>query len=366
MYRPSDAPELVAEIEELRRQVADLEAENSELLVLQQVFSTINSTLNIDDILSTVLRGVHVALHFQRAILFDVEDGVLTRRLETDTKGDAVRPKATGGVPLGPELGKVLGKEADFYVGRPGDGQAPLNDPKGVYCVVPLSSRGTVRGILYADDTTTGQLREDSIRVLLDFAAQAAVALENARLYSEQKRLLEETQRLAATDPLTGLSNRRALEDLLEHEIHNTLRHADSLVYVIFDLDDLKKINDTGGHAAGDQALRRFAQTLKAVSRKGDIVARYAGDEFVVVMTQTDRLAAAAGIERFEETLAREGIRCSGGAALLPTDATDAAGLLLAADLALYHAKKLKHLGKNHFVFYDAVAEEARLLTGTD
>jgi diguanylate cyclase (GGDEF)-like protein len=362
VYRPGDAPELVAEIEELRRHVAELEAENAELLVLQQVFSTINSTLNIDDILSTVLRGIHVALHFQRAILFDVDEETLARRIETDPHGDAVRPKASAEVPKGPELLKILAKESDFFVGEADDGQAPVPDPKGVYCLVPLVARGTVRGILYVDDATNGRLRDNSIRVLLDFAAQAAVALENARLYSEQRRLLEETQRLAATDPLTGLSNRRALEDLLEHEIHNSLRHADALTYAIFDLDDLKKINDSGGHAAGDQALRRFAQTLKAVSRKGDIVARYAGDEFVVVMTQTDRAAAAAGLERFEETLGREGIRCSGGAALLPADATDAAGLFLAADIALYHAKKLKHEGKNHFVFYDAVAEEAAVL----
>jgi len=363
VYRPSDAPELVAEIEELRSHVVELEAENAELLVLQQVFSTINSTHNINDILSTVLRGVHVALHFQRAILFDVEESMLRRRLETDVKGDTIQPLVRGEVPGGTQLMKILAKESDFYVGGTGDGQAPVADPRGVYCIVPMISRGTVRGILYVDDTTTGQLRENSIRVLIDFAAQAAVALENARLHGETKRLLEETQRLAATDPLTGLSNRRALEDLLEHEIHNTLRHGDSLAYAMFDLDDFKHINDTGGHAAGDRALREFAQNLKAVSRKGDIVARYAGDEFVVVMTKTDRAAAQLGLERFAETLKRERIGCSAGAALLPADATDAAGLFLAADIALYHAKGQ---GKNRFVFYDRVADKTGVLAGTD
>ncbi len=356
MYRPTDAPELVAEIEELRRRVARLETENAELLVLQQVFSTINSTLNIDDILSTVLRGVHVALHVQRAILFDVEDGFLKRRLETDPQGEPVRPTSTNRAMPGRQVGKLLVRESDFFIGSAGDGEAPVDDPRGIYCVVPLISRGTIRGVLYVDEATAQTPPENSIRALLHFAAQAAVAMENARLYNETKRLLEETRHLASTDPLTGLANRRALEELLEHEIHNALRHAQPLLYAIFDLDDLKRINDTDGHAAGDQALRTFAKTLKSVSRKGDIVARYAGDEFVLAMTQTARAAAHAALQRFAASLNRAGIRCSIGAAMLPADARDAAGLFRAADIALYHAKKQ---GKNRFVFYDTVAFES-------
>jgi GAF domain-containing protein len=237
VHQPSNVPEL-AEIAELRRHVAELEAENAELLVLQQVFSTINSTLNIDDILSTVLRGIHVALHFQRAILFDVENERLRCRLQTDLHGNAVRPASSKGVVVGAAIAAVLEKTQDFFVGKAGDGEAPVRDPAGAYCVVPLVSRGSVLGILYADTATGGELRENSIRVLIDFAAQAAVAIEHAALYSETKRLLEETQRLAATDPLTGVSNRRALEELLEHEIHNSIRHQHPLLYAIFELDD--------------------------------------------------------------------------------------------------------------------------------
>jgi diguanylate cyclase (GGDEF)-like protein len=359
VYQASSDSELIAEIEELRRQVAELEAENAELLVLQQVFSTINSTLNIDDILSTVLRGIHVALHFRRAILFDVEEGALRRRIETDPKGDAIHPQRADLVRPGTALTQILSRKRDFYVGSAGDGEAPVDDPRGAYCAVPLVSPRGIHGVLYVDDSTGGGLRENSIRVLIDFAAQAAITLENARLYSEAKRLLEETQQLAATDPLTGLANRRALEDLLQHEIYNSLRHGHSLLYAIFDLDDLKKINDTQGHAGGDAALTRFAHVLKGVSRKGDIVARWAGDEFVVVMTQTDRTAATTALERFAEELKLADIRCSIGAAMLPSDATDASGLSEAADAALYRAKRQ---GKGRFVFYDTIAAE--LLTG--
>jgi diguanylate cyclase (GGDEF)-like protein len=358
VYQPSGAPEL-AEIAELRRQVAELEAENAELLVLQQVFSTINSTLNVEDILSTVLRGIHVALHFQRAILFDVEDGTLRRRLETDHKGNAARPESVRGCTGGAAIAGLLQKEQDFFVGKAGDEEAPVDDPVGAYCIVPLVSRGSILGILYADSATGGELRENSIRVLLDFAAQAAVAIEHAALYSEAKRLLEETQRLASTDPLTGLSNRRALEELLEHAIHNAMRHHQQLLYAIFDLDDLKQINDTEGHAGGDRALRDLAQVLKSVSRKGDIVARYGGDEFIVVMTQTDRTAGEAAFARFEERFRAKRIRCSIGAAMLPADASDAAGLFTAADAALYEAKRR---GKNRFVFYDRREKAAQVL----
>ena len=351
----ADLTALREELAELRRRVAFLEAErdevaehNAELFVLQQVFSTMNSTLEIDDILATVLRGVHVALHFGRVVLFDVRDGVASRRLETELDGTVMAAPDPAEMRHSASFDAMVAGRSDLHSGTADDGESPLADPEGTYCMLPLISRNTVRGILYVDHPPGTEISETQLQMLYDFAAQAAIAMENARLYSETKRLLEETQRFALTDSLTGLANRRALTDLMERELHNAERYGAPLAFLVLDLDDLKGINDTQGHHAGDEALRRFAEALKARARRGDIVARYAGDEFVVVMAQTDRIAAEAVLRRLYGALERVDLRCSAGIALFPRHGADATALFAAADRALYEAKQA---GKNRFRF---------------
>jgi diguanylate cyclase (GGDEF)-like protein len=353
----SSAAELLDEIERLQTLVAILESErdeyaqqNAELFVLQQVFSTINSTLEINDILSMVLRGVVEALKFKRVILFDVVEGdQIVRRMECDENGDVnhiidgrgFRPHST--------LVDVSQGKLQLAYGMAEDPDAPLEDARGSYCIAPLVARDVVRGMLYADDPPGLEITENQLRVLLDFASQAAIAVENARLYEETRRLLEETQRMANTDSLTGIANRRALGELLERELHTSERYDTPFAFVILDLDDLKKINDSGGHSLGDLALKRFAQVLKKNARKGDIIARYAGDEFVLIMTQSDREQTIRGIERIMSALRRNGLASSIGVAMFPGDGTDGQTLFFAADEALYQAKQA---GKNQFRFY--------------
>lgn len=352
-----DKAELLAEIERLRSRIAMLEAErdeyaqqNAELFVLQQVFSTINSSLNINDILSMVLRGVTEALKFDRVILFDVDEhGNVIRRLEGDGSGTVqhspdpfdFRPNST--------LQDVANGVLQVAYGSEKDSDKPLCDTEGSYCIAPLVARDVVRGMLYVDRPPCNDVTENQLRVLLDFAAQATIAVENARLYDETRRLLEETQRLALTDSLTGIPNRRALNEMLERELHTSERYDTPFAFMILDLDDLKKINDSGGHPLGDLALKRFANVLKRTARKGDIVARYAGDEFIVVMTKTDRRAAERGVERLLSAVRRNGLQSSIGIAMFPFDGTDAPTLFFAADEALYHAKQG---GKNRYRFY--------------
>ncbi|MDQ2679699.1 MAG: GGDEF domain-containing protein [Candidatus Eremiobacteraeota bacterium] len=354
------------EIEGLRSRVAMLEAErdeyaqqNSELFVLQQVFSTINSTLEIDDILSMVLRGVCEALKFNRVILFDVLPGAeVVRRLEGDASGSVEAAADPRELLPNSSLHEVARGEQQVVVGFPDDELKPLPDTKGSYCIAPLVARDVVRGMLYVDDPPEEPISENQVRVLLDFASQAAVAVENARLYDETKRLLEETQRLALTDHLTGLANRRALNEMLERELNTSERYDSPFAFLILDLDDLKKINDSGGHSLGDLALKRFAEVLRKIGRKGDIIARYAGDEFVLVMTQTDRSAAERGVERLLAEMRRSGLPCSIGAAMFPYDGTEGQTLFFAADEALYRAKQA---GKNQSVFYKRLLPENEL-----
>jgi diguanylate cyclase (GGDEF)-like protein len=353
-----DFVKLQQELEQLRTKLAVAETErdeyaqqNAELFVLQQVFSTINSTLEINDILSMVLRGVIEALKFKRVILFDViENGVVIRRLEGDFNGQVLHALDPREYRLDSTLIDVAHGDLQLAYGMAGDPDRPLEDTRGAYCVAPLVARDIVRGMLYVDDPPGAEITENQLRVILDFASQAAIAVENARLYEETRRLLEETQRLAHTDSLTGIPNRRALHEMLERELHTSERYDTPFAFVILDLDDLKKINDTGGHSLGDLALKRFAQVLKKNARKGDIIARYAGDEFVVVMAQSDRDQAIRGVERIMAALRRNGLATSIGVAMFPTDGTDGQTLFFSADEALYQAKQA---GKNAWRFYD-------------
>ncbi len=352
------AADLKTEIERLRLRVAIVEAErdeyaqqNAELFVLQQVFSTINSTLEINDILSMVLRGVVEALKFKRVILFDViEGGGIVRRLESDLNGNVVHSLDPREYRQGSTLHDVAHGDLQLAYGNAEDADAPLDEGRGSYCVAPLVARDVVRGMLYADDPPGEEITENQLRVMLDFASQAAIAVENARLYEETRRLLEETQRLAHTDSLTGIPNRRALNDMLDRELHTSERYDTPFAFIILDLDDLKKINDSGGHSLGDLALKRFAQVLKKSARKGDIIARYAGDEFVLVMAQSDRSQTTHGVERIMTSLRRNGLASSIGVAMFPSDGIDGQTLFFAADEALYKAKQA---GKNQYRFYE-------------
>jgi diguanylate cyclase (GGDEF)-like protein len=359
--------DLLEEIDRLRSRVSALEAErdeyaqqNAELFVLQQVFSTINSTLDIADILSMVLRGVVEALKFKRVILFDVgEDLAIVRRIECDENGAVSQCLDPREYRQHSSIVDVAQGSLQLAFGNASDADAPLDDTRGAYCIAPLVARDIVRGVLYADDPPAQEISENQLRVLLDFASQAAIAVENARLYEETRRLLEETQRMANTDSLTGIPNRRALAEMLERELHTSERYDTPFAFVILDLDDLKKINDSGGHSLGDLALKRFAQVLKKNARKGDIIARYAGDEFVLIMAQSDREQTIRGIERIMSALRRNGLASSIGVAMFPTDGTDGQTLFFAADEALYAAKQA---GKNQFRFYlrKKGAEEAK------
>jgi diguanylate cyclase (GGDEF)-like protein len=347
---------LRSELAELRRRIAVLEGErdefaqqNAELFVLQQVFSTMNSTLEIDDILATVLRGVHEALGFGRVVLFDVTDSIATRRLETGEDGAVVPSADPRAVRDSVTFGTMVAGASEFAVGVAGDGEGPLEDGEGAFCLVPLVSRETVLGILYADRPAQPEIGEQHVRMLLDFAAQATISMQNAQLYRETKRLLEETRELAGTDPLTGIANRRALGELLDRELHNAHRYGIPLAYLVIDLDDLKAINDARGHRAGDEALRSFATILGSSARRGDIVSRYGGDEFVMVLVHADVLGAQAVLRRLYGTLATSpDLRCSAGVAIFPRHGADAAALFASADRALYEAKQA---GKNQFRF---------------
>lgn len=160
---------------------------------------------------------------------------------------------------------------------------------------------------------------------------------------TDRKQAEEQIRHLAATDPLTGLANYRRLLGVLDSEIKRYGRTARSFAVLLLDLDGLKKINDAHGHLVGSRALCRVASILRNHCREVDTAARYGGDEFVVVLPETESEAARHVAQRICEELRNDGeeprISVSAGTAIFPQDGKTIDELFAAADRALYLEK---------------------------
>ncbi len=160
---------------------------------------------------------------------------------------------------------------------------------------------------------------------------------------TERKQAEEEIRRLALADPLTGLANYRRLLDALDSEIKRHGRTGRSFAVLLLDLDGLKKVNDAHGHLVGSRAICRVANILRVHCRAIDTAARYGGDEFVLVLPETESAAALQVAQRVSDQLNNDGeepsISVSTGTATYPRDGKTIDELLAAADRALYHDK---------------------------
>ncbi|MGA9534038.1 MAG: diguanylate cyclase [Anaerolineales bacterium] len=171
-------------------------------------------------------------------------------------------------------------------------------------------------------------------------------ALEHRHLLRENARLFAEVQRLAMTDPLTGLYNRHKLNESLGAEVERGLRYDRPLSAIMVDLDDLKEINDRYGHPVGDEVLRHVARGIKSQVRRVDIATRYGGDEFLVILPEADRHEAEMVASRIAEEIDQiklevdPSVSASIGVAQLTHDLEDADQFLNYVDQALYEAKR--------------------------
>jgi len=173
--------------------------------------------------------------------------------------------------------------------------------------------------------------------------------------------LVEKASHAASHDPLTGLANRRVFFDRLQHTIEIARRHGTLVGVVFIDLDGFKNVNDTFGHAAGDELLRQIAQRLDSTLRRADTVARYGGDEFVVLLEDLrDEKDLKSAVRRASSVFAKpyqlngEAYRARGsvGVSAFPRDGEDAQVLVQRADRAMYEAKKL---GEHQFDVSDVL-----------
>jgi diguanylate cyclase (GGDEF)-like protein len=171
----------------------------------------------------------------------------------------------------------------------------------------------------------------------------AIMTLALAAEVAEHQRAEERVRNLAVSDPLTGLANYRQLVEALETEIKRYGRNERPFVVLLLDLDGLKKINDAHGHIVGSRALCRLADMLRLYSREMDTAARYGGDEFVLILPETDAEAARLVAQRISKRLAEDGeepkISVSIGTAVYPEDGETINEILGAADRDLYREK---------------------------
>lgn len=237
---------------------------------------------------------------------------------------------------------------ADRYADHP-HSTAALHDVIRSALAIPLVAHGEVIGTLAMYSAGPRRFSADTRRLVRLYAAQAAIAIANTRL-------LEETHRLATNDDLTGALNRRVLVDRLETEVHEATRHGDIFAVVLCDVDGLKTVNDSAGHLAGNEVLVKVATDLRVSVRAEDVVARFGGDEFVLLLPRTGLLPAQALVARVAQRLRGERYHWAGrehavprvsfGIAWFPEDGRTADALLAAADARMYEDKARAREGR--------------------
>lgn len=210
---------------------------------------------------------------------------------------------------------------------------------------MPLTFKQGLVGVLNLHKERAGAFSESELKIIQSAGNQLAIAIENTQLY-------EKTRTLSNTDELTGLANRRYFHEILKRELAQSGRYQSSFSIIMVDIDYFKEFNDTHGHLNGDVALRRVAALMLQNTRGIDLVARFGGEEFIILLPKTVREGAHAAAEKLRQCVAAEAIPLAGGAenvtnltislglAEFPGDSKDIYELIDLADRALYLAKE--------------------------
>ncbi|HLZ26014.1 MAG TPA: GGDEF domain-containing protein [Chloroflexota bacterium] len=347
-YESADQLETYAS--DLNRTYGELRRHLHQLTVLHEVNTRIASALDPDEVLAGMLGSLSQLLTYQTAVIYlmDLDVAAPAEGQHTVVPVDrlprlrAGRAFDQGPLPaaegsLAAEDSTVVESMRDLHtIGR-------MISPGVLQLVVPLRAGGRSLGAL---ELRLGEaLREEDVKVVELLAAAVAVALQNAHLY-------QETQRLATTDALTGLSNYRHFHDLLSLEVQRARRMDYPIGLIIMDLDHFKLVNDRHGHPMGDLVLRQVAEQLRKRLRRTDVVGRLGGEEFGAILPGdglTEVAVVAEKLRRAVEELSpvRGGmssnptpVTLSLGGTSLSADIVDAELLVSCADQALYEAKR--------------------------
>jgi len=320
-----------------------LKERETELSVINNCSTIVASSLNIQEIFGSFVEELKKIVDVNWASIVLVEEEGLCCVALSSKEGSTyqigekipMQSSGTGWVVTNkkPLTERDLSKEIRFSTGNDFYEQGMLS-----MIYLPLIAKGEVIGSLILASRETDAYSQQHIKLLEQLASQIAMPLENARLYAE-------TEEKARVDELTGLLNRRSLDEMIDSEISRHSRYGGKFALAILDLDSFKGFNDTKGHLAGDTLLGQVGNIIRNKIRNSDQAFRYGGDEFAILLPQTTIEAASQVTERVRESIASEldtgdiNITASIGLASWPEDGMSHSDIIAAADLTLYRAK---------------------------
>lgn len=325
--------------------LAMLKQQADELEALKKLSVNLTSSLDLPDVLDAIVtEAMQLIPNANDVNIFLYSNGKLSFGAALDSKGNRnsawTTPRPNGLTYTVARSGETI--IVENMRNHPLFADAPL-EWTGSIIGIPLKFGEEVVGVMNMARVNVGGFLPSELRLLDLLSDQAAIAISNANLH-------QIISRQAYSDTLTGLPNRRALDERLEAEIQSARRHNYSFAVVMMDLDGFKEINDTYGHSTGDEVLRLVFNQMARGVRNTDFLARYGGDELTLILTQADISSARIvtekilkGMKKIKFTLPdgkKLDLGVSGGIAIYPVHARSGPYLLRAADAALYQAKK--------------------------